>query len=192
MTLAQSDSEETKRRIFYKWLIDRMERIGYDEIPDYYMEAWKTLDPMQLPFGFIHEWHHFWRDWQSSNQEVASSARQPKSEVEDSERNAQLGIAALLSWLRIDALKKFKEVISCVIDDNQELLNQIHRSVDAVNPVPCCQIPNCDEIKRSINLITRGNATKRKRLRTILRLLHHPDHGGNAEMFITIEDSFKV
>lgn len=192
MTLVQSDSEESKRRIFYNWLIDRMDRIGYDEIPDYYIDAWKTLDPMQLPFGFIHEWHHLWREWQSSNQEGASTTIQSKSEVEDNEYSTQLDVTALLLWLRIDALTKFKEVISCVIDDNDELLNQIHQSVDAVNPVPCCKIPNFDEIKRSINLLAGGNATKKKRLRTILRLLHHPDHGGNAEMFITIEDSFNV
>ncbi len=191
MTLLPAGSSVAKQRIFNQWLIDRIDRIGYEQIPEYYMDAWKTLDPMQLPFGFIHEWHQYWREHQSNNQQEVLPAELPQGEASNAYGSVTVDITALLAWLEIDALERFKEVVACIVDDNRRALIAINRSIGSVNPIPCCCLPELDHLHSSIAVLTDSNPCKVKRLRTILRLLHHPDQGGNAEMFIRIEESFK-
>jgi hypothetical protein len=190
MALMPAGSSVTKQRLFNQWLVDRMDCIGYEEIPEYYMDAWKTLDPMQLPFGFIHEWHQYWREYQSINQQEVSPAELPQGEASNAYGSEAIDITALLGWLEIDALDRFKEVVACIVDDNQKTLVAINLSIDSVDPIPCRRLPELDHLHTSITILTDGNPSKVKRLRTILRLLHHPDQGGNAEMFMRIEESF--
>lgn len=190
MALTPAGSSATKQRIFYQWLIDRIDRIGYEQNPQYYMDAWKTLDPMQLHFGFIHEWHRYWREYQSNNQQEVSPAEPPQGEASNAFGSEAVDITALLAWLGIDALERFKEVVACILNDKQRALITIIRSIDSVNPIPCRRLPELDHLHSSIAVLTDGNPCKVKRLRTILRLLHHPDQGGNAEMFMRIEESF--
>jgi hypothetical protein len=192
MTLTPSDPSESKRRVFYQWLIDRMDRIGYEEIPEYYMDAWRTLDPMQLPYGFIHEWHHYWRDYQTEGSSNEARGKQHAASVADEMEKEVVEISALLCWLKMDAIQRFRHVISCIVEDNHNMLSLVYRSIDSIDPIPLRRLPDSGQLMSSISLLVAGNSCKTKRLRTILRLLHHPDQGGNSEMFMRIEESFNT
>lgn len=56
---------------FKKWLLERCERIGYEEIPGHLAPAHKKGDPQLLPSSIIHEWHEYLRKTRESNEEDA-------------------------------------------------------------------------------------------------------------------------
>jgi hypothetical protein len=72
------------------------------------------------------------------------------------------------------------------------MLSLAHKSIDFIDNIPLRHLPDSGQVKLSISLLAAGNPCKTKRLRTILRLLHHPDQGGNSEMFMRIEESFNT
>jgi hypothetical protein len=56
---------------FKKWLLERCDRIGYEQIPGHLTPAYKKGDPRLLPVAIIHEWHDYLRKTRESDEEDA-------------------------------------------------------------------------------------------------------------------------
>jgi hypothetical protein len=66
-----------------------------------------------------------------------------------------------------------------------------NHSGDHSNSTPPTSFGNVDDMKKAIIILGASlSAEKRRKLKSSLRLLYHPDHGGNQDFFIKLESIF--